>query len=185
MANIFIIHGAYGSAEGNWFMWLKDELEKLGHHVFVPQFKTPEGQCLESWRETFSKYENYVDVNTILIGHSLGSAFLLDILENINFKVRASYFVSGFVGNLGIDKFDLINDTFVNKGFDWEKIKNHCWKFFLYASDNDPYVPFDKTLELSLNLSGELSKIIGAGHFNTDSGYEKFEMLLEDIKKEL
>lgn len=41
MANVIIIHGAYGNPEENWFPWLKKELEKLDCRVFVPKFPTP------------------------------------------------------------------------------------------------------------------------------------------------
>jgi hypothetical protein len=41
MRNIFIIHGSYGYPEENWFPWLKKELSKLGHRVFVPKFPIP------------------------------------------------------------------------------------------------------------------------------------------------
>ena len=71
-----IIHGAYGNPSENWIPWLRESLEKLGE-VIVPEFPTPEGQSLENWRNVFDSS----DENTILIGHSLGPAFILDILE--------------------------------------------------------------------------------------------------------
>jgi predicted alpha/beta-fold hydrolase len=37
----FIIHGAYGKSRENWFSWLKEELEKEGYQVYVPDFLHP------------------------------------------------------------------------------------------------------------------------------------------------
>ena len=37
MDNYIIIHGSFGSKDGNWFPWLKKELEKENKDVVVPQ----------------------------------------------------------------------------------------------------------------------------------------------------
>lgn len=100
MANVFIIHGTGASPEINWFPWLKKELEKLGCKVFVPIFPTPENQSLESWLMVFDKYKRYLDEDSIVVGHSLGPAFLLSVLENLDKQIRASFFVAGFIGFL-------------------------------------------------------------------------------------
>lgn len=144
MNNIFIIHGAYGHPQENWFPWLKSKLEKLGCRVFVPKFPTPKNQTLEKWLKIFEKYKQYLNENSILIGHSLGPAFLLNVLEKLNKPVKAAFFVSGFVGLLGNPDFDKINKTFVDKSFNWKRIKQNCKKFYVFHSDNDPYVPLKK-----------------------------------------
>ncbi len=98
--NFFIIHGTYGKANENWFPWLKKELEQETK-VFVPDFPTPENQSLDKWMKLFDdNYLSKVNEDTIFIGHSLGSAFILSVLEKINKKVKACYFVSGFIGLL-------------------------------------------------------------------------------------
>lgn len=183
MAKIFIIHGTKGSSGGNWFPWLRRELELLGHTVFVPDFPTPENQNLQSWMDAFEDYLHLIDNDTILVGHSLGPAFLLSVLERIPEPVKAAFFVVGFIGPLGLPEFDALNKTFTEKRFDWTTIRNNCKKFYVINSDNDPYVPLEKGKELAKNLKTEVMIIKNAGHINAESGFTKFPLLLEKIKQ--
>ncbi len=187
MTKIFFIHGSYGNPQENWFPWLKTELEKLGQEVFVPKFPTPEHQSLESWMKLFEPYLRQIDNDTIFVGHSLGPAFILSVLEKLSLAkpIKACFFVSGFVGLLGNPDFDSVNRTFVDKKFEWDKIKRNCHKFQVYHSDNDPYVDLSHGEQLAKLLGVKLTIIPNAGHFNTKAGYTKFERLLDDIKKEL
>jgi len=181
--NVIIIHGSYGSPEENWFPWLKTELEKLGHSVFVPDFPTPEGQSLENWMKAFEEFRQYLDKDTVLVGHSLGPAFILNVLEGLDKQVKASFFVAGFVGNLGNPAFDEINKSFADKEFNWKKIKENCPLFYVFQSDNDPYVPMEKASELAAHLGVEPIIVSEAGHFNEKAGYLKFPKILEKIKE--
>ncbi len=182
MTNIFIIHGAYGTPKENWFPWLKSKLENLGCKVFVPKFPTPENQSLENWIKVFKKYEQYLNKNSIVIGHSLGPAFLLNILENLDKPIKAAFFISGFLELSGNPAFDNINRSFIEKNFDWQKIKKNCQKFFVFHSDNDPYIPLEKAERLAKNLGVNMIVVKNAGHFNEKAGYVKFDLLLEKIK---
>ena len=181
MATIFIIHGAYGSPEENWFPWLKKELEAEGHTVFTPTFPTPEGQNLESWTAIISQYKQDIDKNTIFIGHSVAVAFILQLLETT--PVKAAVFVSGWTGPLGNPTFDTINKTITNRTFDFKAIQKNCSTFLIYHSDNDPYVSLELGKELAEKLEVKLTLISGAGHFNKDSDYTTFERLLTDLKE--
>ena len=53
MNTIFLIHGAYGNPNENWFPWLKKQLENKRNKVIIPTFPTPEGQTLENWNKIF------------------------------------------------------------------------------------------------------------------------------------
>ena len=176
-----MIHGAYGSSEENWFSWLRGELERNNYHVFVPNFPTPEGQNLENWMKVFAEYEYYFKEETVFIGHSLGAAFILSVLKKLEKPVKACFFASGFIDFLGNKDFDEINKSFVDKDFDWVRIKNNCQNFYVYHSDSDPYVPIEKAEELADRLGVEIKLVKGAGHFNSAAGYDKFELLLSDI----
>ena len=182
MKTAFIIHGSYGNNQENWIPWLKLELEKLNYSVFAPNFPTPEDQNLENWLSIFEEYKRYINEDSIMIGHSLGVAFILNILESLDCKVKACFFISGFISLLDNPEFDEINETFIDKKFKFEKIKNNCKKFFIYHSDNDPYVSIDNAKILAKNLNEEIILVKNAGHFNIKSGYDKFELLLNNIK---
>ncbi len=189
MTNVIIIHGAYGDPEENWFPWLKQELEKSDCKVFVPKFPTPENQTLDNWLKVFEDYKQYLTEDTIVVGHSLGPAFLLSVLEKLESPIKAAFFVAGFTGaftgKYADPNFDEINRTFAEKTFDWDKIRDNCGKFFVMHSDNDPYVSIDKAYDLAKNLNTEAIIVENAGHFNKNAGYTEFPLILEKIKKEL
>lgn len=183
MANVFIVHGAYGHPEENWIPWLRSELENMGHKVSVPRFPTPENQNLKNWMEVWKKHDNDMEEDSIMIGHSIGCAFLLHVIENLKRPIRTSFFVSGFADKLN-NNFDELNRTFYAR-FDWNKIKNNCGKFFVFHSDNDPYVPTEKARTLAKNLGADLIIVKNGGHFNEAAGYTRFDKLLETIKREM
>jgi uncharacterized protein len=180
MVNFFIFRGVCGHPKENWFDWLKTKLESLGHDVFIPQFPTPENQTLNKWLEILEGYKQHINEETILIGHSLGVPFTLNVIEL--HKVRAAFLVAGYTGIAG-NQFDESMKTFTQRKFNWEKIKGHCKIFQIFNADNDPFVPVEKGEELAKNLETNMILVKGAGHINTPAGYTQFELLLENIKE--
>ena len=149
----------------------------------MPRFPTPDGQYLDNWLNVFHEYRQHIGPDTIFVGHSLGPAFILTVLERLKRPVKAAFFVAGFAGLLNNKEFDKINKTFVKKQFDWNAIRANSREFFVYASENDPYVPVRKTKKLATKLRTKLIRVKKAGHFNAAAGYTKFERLLDDILK--
>lgn len=184
MINVFIFHGTEGHPGENWFPWLKNELEKQDCNVIVPQFPTPENQTPETWFKVLKEFEGLITPNTILIGHSLGGAFLLRVLEAIRTKVKAAFIVAAPIGVLPIKNYEG-DKPFIGKTFDWEKIKTSCGKFHIFHSDNDPYVSLGNGEELAKQLGIELTFVPNAGHFNKSTGYTSFELLRERVINEL
>jgi len=181
--NILIFHGTAGSPEGNWFPWLKEKLEKEGQTVFVPRFPTPEGESLKTWLEKLGKYTQYINNETVLIGHSKGGLFTLRLLEQLKNPVYATFLVSAPVGIKPILYYK--EDASFSNGFEfnWDKIRFNVGKATVYHSDNDPYICFDNGKELAKKLGVPLTFIPHAGHLNAESGYTSFDKLLKDIEK--
>lgn len=179
MKTVFLIHGAYGNPRNNWFPWLREELEKQGCICFAPAFPTPHNQSLENWMNVFKPFIKYVNSDTIFVGHSIGAAFVLDVLEHLKPPpLRASCLAAGFISPLHNPRFDQINASFYTKTFDWQKIKAQCKQFYVVHADNDPYVPMEQGKSLAQLLSTNMHLIKGAGHFNTTT----FPPLLEKIR---
>jgi uncharacterized protein len=184
MATVFIFHGSYGHPEENWFPWLKDEVEKLGHVVIVPAFPTPKGQYLSVWLRVFKKYLPLVDSRAIFIGHSCGAIFALRLLEQIDTKIKAAFLVAGPVGPLH-NEFDKVHMSFVGYPIDWKRVKSHAAHFYPIYSNNDPYISLKNGQITAKELGTKMIVVKNAGHFNAKAGYLKFEHLLDIIKKEL
>lgn len=182
MNNVFIFHGTEGYPEENWFPWLKQELEQKSCKVFVPQFPSPPivPAKIAEWFDVLKNYEQDINKNTILIGHSLGGIFTLRILEKLTHPVKAAFFVGTPIGVQPIKNYDRDNG-FSGFSFDWESIKKKAADFVVFQSDDDPYVGLENGKELSKNLGVELSFIPNAGHFNKRAGYLKFEKLRDKV----
>ena len=97
----------------------------------------------------FEDYEKYLAEDSVFVGHSLGSAFILSVLEKLQKPIKAAFFVAGFTDFLNNPRFDEINKSFVDKEFFWDKIKDNCKRFYVLHSADDPYVPLGKAEELA------------------------------------
>lgn len=183
-SEVFIFHGTEGYPEENWFPWLKQELEKKGYNVFVPQFPTPPvvPAKINEWFDVLKDYQDHINEDTILIGHSLGGIFTLRVLEQLKYPIRAAFLVGTPIGVRPILNYDRDN-SFSGFSFDWEDIKSKAKHFVVFQSDTDPYVGLANGEKLAEHLGVELNFVPNAGHFNAKAGYLKFEKLLEEVNK--
>lgn len=177
-----ILHGTMGHPKGNWFPWLKDELEKMYINTVVPELPTPDGQTLQNWTSIFDKEVGSLTENHILIGHSVSVSFILNLLQRDNKKIAAAFLVAGFIQLLPVDDFNPYIKSFVEKPFNWRKIKNNCNYFKVYAGDHDPYVPLVLGQEIANALDVDLTVIKDGGHINHEAGFTSLQILLDDIK---
>ena len=181
-SNIFIFHGRGGHPNENWFPWLKEKLEEKNYAVFVPQFPTPEGQSLQAWFDVLENYEQYINEESILIGHSLGGMFVLRVLEKLSHKVKAAFFVGTPIGIEPIKKYENVL-AFGGFDFRFDVIKNKSENFIVFHSDNDPNVALANGEQLAKELGVSLSLVPNAGHFNTKAGYNKFDELWKKLEQ--
>jgi len=181
MATIFIFHGVNGHPEENWFPWLKSELEKQGQSVIVPQFPHADYPQLDEWLAYFEQWQALVNNDAIFIGHSLGAAFAMRLLERCKLPVRATFLVAA-VWSVMDNQFDPLMTSFTSQPYDWEKIRKNTGEVRVIHSDNDPYIALEKAEALAQNLGVPATLVKNGGHFNETAGYTTFERLLAMMK---
>lgn len=176
MNNYIIIHGSFGSKNGNWFPWLKQELEKQNKNVKVPQMPVGVGnQNFENWSNVLNKMD--INENTIIIAHSIAPIFVCKYLITNKIKVKKLIFVCGFNNYFGINKdFDLVNAPMYIENY--VDVKNFCKDITCFYSDNDPYVKFEVEKEFADTVSNKQYVIKNGGHINSETGYTRFEEVL-------
>ena len=190
MKNALILHGAGNNSQGNWFPWLKHELEKIGFEVWAPDLPNADEPNQADWLETIFSNTNYeFNDESILIGHSAGSTLILRILERLPKEtvVQSALLVAGTVELGTKPEYFQYKKSLVEDPFDWEKIKAQCQNFTFIHSDNDPYECGSNQGEIMhKHLGGNLIVKPGEGHFNLEMGeqYRQFPLVMEIVERE-
>jgi len=194
-----LIHGAYGSPEGNWFPDFKERLLSLGQDVFVPLFPVedwdeitkkgkeiaPTKQTLTNWLKVFEPIsKSFVRGEKIcFVGHSLGPVFILHAVNHFDIQLDSAIFVSPFLDALpGVWQFDQVNASFYKTDFDFEKLKKRIPISYVLYSNNDPYVPVERFKEFATCMKSSCIEIRGGGHLNSEFGYTTFPLVTELCK---
>jgi len=181
MKNVLIVHGTQGSPKGNWFQWLKKQLQDRGYKVWAPRLPVPgRPKISRNVKYIFGNKRWKFNSESVLIGHSSGPVTILGLLNELpeNIIVKKCILVAPFT------KSDWEpNSELFDYDFDFENIKRKSRKFIIIHSDTDPYTPLDQPKELARKLGAELIIKKGEGHFNLEEGpqYKKFPLLLDLI----
>lgn len=183
MKNALILHGTGNDSKGNWFPWLKNELESGGWKVWVPDLPNSNTPNIKEYNDfIFSNLDWQFNKESIIIGHSSGAVAVLGLLQDLpdNIVIDNCILVSSFKDSLGAKELEGLFE----EPFDFENIKKHAKKFIFIHSENDPYCPLEHAKYLSKQLSGELIVMKGQKHFNLEASpeYKKFPELLEIVE---
>lgn len=184
MKNAIILHGTLGSPDGNWFGWLKDQLEQKGLQVWLPELPNASQPSLKEWQDFVNSNCPFeIDQDTLIVGHSSGAILAVILAQQNDKPIGGVVCVSVFHDNsLNWDA----NSRLFDVEFDFEKAKKTAKKRLFVHSDTDPYVPVDQAKYVADNVDGEFVLIPGQGHFNLEQSpeYNAFPKLIELIKEE-
>lgn len=192
---VFLIHGWEGRPDNHWFPWLSWELKARGFEVEALSMPNPNTPNVEEWVKALKTSVGRLTADTYFVGHSLGCIAILRYFEKLPkaSKAGGAVFVAGFSDDLDIPEIanfclppqtaargQTQTTTRTDAEF-FEKVKSHCPKFVTIFSDNDEYVPMEKSLEFqkALGAKGILER--GKGHFSKSEGSTALPAVFKSI----
>ncbi len=182
MKNAVIFHGIGSSPNDFWFPYVRQELEKKGYKVWVPEL--PQAEDPDIKIQTPYVLKNWkIDGDTILIGHSSGASLILAILEAIDAPIKQAILVSGFLRRGGERPPKAVKEN--ENDYDWQKIKRNVKNIVFINSANDPWGCDDKEGRLMFERLGGLQIINNDGHMGSTSynqPYKEFPLLIKLIE---
>ena len=184
--NVIIVHGSNptekGSQEGlpenerHWKSWLKKKLEKRGFSVSNELYPEDWLPSYEKWKVVFEK--NKINENSILIGHSAGTAFLLRWLGENKKKVDKVILVAPSIIRCG--KY-LKESNLKNFDIDFS-LKKYFNELVMFYSDDDYDFIIGSAKKIYSKIGGKLIELKDKGHFiEEDMGTKEFPELLGEI----
>lgn len=179
------IHGWEGYPEEGWRPWLKKELTKRDFEVINPAMPDTKNPKLTKWLSHLEKVIKTPDKNIYLIGHSLGCITILRYLENLKDKqkIGGAVLIAGFSENLKYSGYKNELISFFKTPINWNKVKEHCNKFVVIHSEDDPYVSIKHAHILRNNLNAKTILQKGMKHYSGDDGIKKLPIVLESLLK--
>ena len=169
---VILMHGKDTSPEEKWYPWFKEELNRSGIEVHIPDLPSPNEPIMKEWLEMLNNLSP--DEETMLVGHSRGGVAIMRYLEKLPQDKRVKKVIL-VASNSGSAKF-MANPTesnhgfYTEGGFNFDEIKTHCNDFVVYHSKDDPWVPFEHGKENAEGLDAKFLIFEDKKHFGKNDG---------------
>ena len=90
-----------GSDTENWFPYVKERLDDDNNQVIILQYPIDRDKHFyDYWKPVLDEYKNYINNNTVMIGHSSGCAFTIKYLIDNNLKIDSTDTNSNSISNI-------------------------------------------------------------------------------------
>lgn len=185
MTKVIIVHGWSGDPTDCWIPWLKNELEQKGCEVITPTMPDTDYPIIEKWVNKLSEVVGEPNINTFLVGGSIGCQTILRYLETISTPVGGAVFVAGWfdLENLELPEEIEIAKSWIETPIDLVRVKSVLPEATLIISDNDPFGCLEENrIKFSQIVTKEIV-VHNAGHFETKDGFAKLPKALSELLK--
>lgn len=184
-----MLHWWWGDSEGNWFPWLKKEIEFKMDEVFIPNLPSTQNPVIEQQLEYIDIYNSDFSEWGYIIGHSLWCQLALKFIEENSISNSKIILVWPSYPKLWDDLVEVLWDhysileKYYNTTIDLEKISHLNNEYVVFLSDNDKYINLEKAKKYYSNLSNvKFVEFSWKWHFNEWSWIVELEEILEYLK---
>lgn len=187
--NCILIHGCPGTPNNDpktrtydkhWMPWIQEQLVKEGITTHAPLMPNPWQADYATWKREFEKLS--VNENSVLIGHSCGSAFLVRWLGESKQKVAALILVAPWkIPDPENANYRAKKDFYafpIDPG-----IKNRVPRIVMFTSENEEQEGKESLKMYREVFDGEIISLPNHGHYTMgDMGTTSFPELLDVVK---
>ncbi|MEK6872728.1 MAG: class I tRNA ligase family protein [Nanoarchaeota archaeon] len=192
--NCIIVHGCPSHDENNskkrtydkhWIPYIKKELLEREIPTYTPIMPNPWMPDYNAWKKEFEK--SIINEDTILIGHSCGSAFLVRWLGDTKRHINKLILVAPWKIADGSAKkeFYEVKKLFYDYEID-KTIKSRVKRILMFTADNEEEGGKKSLKIFQEALGGNIVELKGRGHYTMEEmGTDKFPELLKEIVGEI
>jgi predicted alpha/beta hydrolase family esterase len=173
---VILIHGYKSSPAGNFFPWLERELRSRGFDVVVPALPDPEHPDRDAWTSALVDACAPLTENDIILGHSLGGAAVLCMLEAC--EARSTPRGAILVATPWMIKDERFRAFFMSE-LDFEVLMWRASKFVVIHAENDVIVPIEHAKRYAGALHASLVTSPRGEHFQG----EEYPVFLETMMR--
>jgi len=171
---VLLLHGWGGSDTPHWQSYLAGELAKDYGTVNFLRFSNYDEPKLDVWLDELKSA--LADFKPdIVVCHSLANTLWFHLCnEEVIATVEKLFLVAPPSMNCKVQELEEFFPVATPK-------KLFAKKSLLVSSTNDPYMTMDEVKKLQEELNIEMKTLQNAGHINSDSGFGKWEWILQQV----
>ena len=179
MKNVLLVHGFNGIPK--IFEYFKEELEKEGYNVIMPQFPVREEISIEGYFKIFENYKGIFNEDLIVVAHSIGNPMFIKYISKNKYKIGKYISLAGFSKDFYNEGKDILNEkvklTILSKK-EKEDAKELIKEKYSIYSDSDHLVPIELLEEYCKYIDSIAIPMKDIGHMGKKSGLEKLPKVL-------
>lgn len=171
---VILVHGYKSSPKGNFLPWLERELRARDFDVVIPELPNPEEPDRDAWNEALVKACAPLKETDIIVGHSLGGAAALRMLEAA--EARSTPHAMVMISTPWMIKDEKFRGFFMSE-LDFEVLMWRASKFVVIHAKNDPIIPVDHAKRYASVFHAKLITPETGEHFQG----EEYPVILQSI----
>lgn len=181
--NVVFVHGYMAGPMSNWYPMITKALEDRGMKTFVPQLPGDMYPEHEEWLPIVKEqFEGIEPLETLFVGHSLGTRAQLLFLDEYRMKVGAVLMVGAFSNDPKNAEFRGGNyANFFEERLKIEELKELAGSWTVLHSKDDDRIPFAQGRAIAKDLGAELVEVSGYLHFKAPQTGKKVLRVVEKI----
>ena len=174
---ILLLHGWGGSDYPHWQSWLAGEIAKDYGAVSFLKFSDFDSPRIDLWKkELLNELSTFRP--DIVICHSLANTLWFHLCndQSLEYEVQNLFLVAPPSMSSQIEELQSFFPLTLPS-------KLYAKNVLLIGSTNDPYMEMQEFEQLKKSLQVETKILQNAGHINADSGYGKWDWILQELQR--